>query len=539
MNAASESESAAGSPEAVDSGPVSSTDGPARAGLVLAALVTAALVCNINVASATVALPEIGTRFGASQTMLNLVGVGTGLGLAMSVLYLGALADRYGRKQLLLLGLALVVVSAALSALAPTIEVVAVARVFTGVAGGMAFPTTLSLITALWAAGPPRTGAIALWASVSGMASVAGSVIAGMLLEVLPWWSAFLISVPFAVIAIVLVVLVVPSHVGESPEPVDHPGGVLSAVGIACLVVGLSIVFAPGEEASGLLLLGVAAVVLALFAWRQRVAPNPLFDLRVARQRLFWVPATAGAIAFGGLVGAIFVGEQFMQNVLGYDPLEAGFAVVPAAVGLLAMAPLSARLVTRTGTRVTMLAGYGCVFVGFLTMLAWRENTAYPLVGAGFLAIGAGAAFVMTASSRSLTGSTPVTRVGMASATSDLQSDLGGAVIQAILGAILAAGFARSFAQLIADSGQAAAIGADVTSALQSSFASALQVADQYPQYREQIVEAARQSLEQGALGAYLVGAVAIVAGAALVVLLLPNRERELALQADAAANRE
>lgn len=507
-----------------------SAETPARAGLVLAALVTAALVCNINVASATVALPEIGDTFGASQTMLNLVGVGTGLGLAMSVLYLGALADRYGRKQLLLLGLTLVIVSAAVSALAPTIEVIVVARVFTGIAGGMAFPTTLSLITALWSAGPRRTSAIALWASVAGMASVAGSVLAGMLLEVLPWWSAFLISVPFALVALGLVAMAVPSHVGESQEPVDHAGGVLSVAGIAALVLGLSLVFAPGEQAVGGLLLAASVVILTLFFWRQRRAPNPLFDLAVARRRLFWVPASAGAIVFGGLVGAIYVGEQFMQNILGYDPLEAGFAVVPAAIGLLAMAPLSARLVTRTGTRTTMLAGYGFVFLGFLTMLAWREDTPYVLVGFGFLAIGAGAAFVMTASSRSLTGSTPVRRVGMASATSDLQSDLGGSVMQAILGAILAAGFASTFARLIADSGQAAAIGADVTSALQSSFASALQVADQYPQYRDDILEAARQSLEQGALGAYLVGAVAIVAGALLVVLVLPGRPREVEL---------
>ncbi len=521
----------------IDAAPDRSASGaPARSHLVLAALVIAALVCNINVASATVALPQIGDTFGASQTMLNLVGVGTGLGLAMSVLYLGAIADRYGRKQLLLLGLALVVVSAAVSALAPTIEVIVVARVFTGIAGGMAFPTTLSLITALWAAGPARTSAIALWAGVAGMASVAGSVLSGMLLEVLPWWSAFLISVPFALVAFTLVIVAVPSHVGESDEPVDHPGGMLSVAGIAALVLGLSLVFAPGEQGTGGLLLAAAAVLSALFFWRQATARHPLFDLSVARQRLFWVPATAGAIVFGGLVGAVYVGEQFMQNVLGYDPLEAGFAVVPAAVGLLTMAPLSARLVTRTGTRVTMLVGYGFVFVGFLTMLAWREDTPYVLVGFGFLVIGAGAAFAMTASSRSLTGSTPVRRVGMASATSDLQSDLGGSVMQAILGAILAAGFASTFSRLIADSGQAAAIGADVTVALQSSFASALQVADQYPQYRDDILEAARQSLEQGALGAYLVGAIAIVAGAVLVLLALPGRAAENALVESSAA---
>lgn len=508
---------------------------PARAPLVLSALVVAALVCNINVASATVALPEIGNEFGAPQTLLNLVGVGTGLGLSLSVLYLGALADRYGRKQLLMLGLVLTIVASGISAFAPSIEVIIGARIFTGVAAGMAFPTTLSLITALWAEGPGRTKSIALWASVSGMASVAGSVVAGMLLEVFWWGSAFLLAVPIAAIALVLVALAVPSHVGESRESVDHAGGVLSVIGIASLVLGVNVVFAPGEQPLGLALLGVAVVVLALFFWRQRRASNPLFDLAVARQRLFWVPATAGAIAFGGLIGAIFVGEQFMQNILEYDPMEAGFAVVPAAAGLLLVAPFSARLVTSRGTRVTMLCGYAFVFAGFLTMLSWREDTHYALVGFGFLVIGAGAAFVLTASSRSLTGSTPVHRVGMASATSDLQSDLGGSIMQSLLGAILAAGFARSFADLIASSGEASAISADVTRALQASYSSALQVAEQYPQYKDDILQAARQSLEQGALGAYFVGAIAIVAGAALVLFVLPNRTRELALTAERA----
>jgi hypothetical protein len=178
-----------------------------------------------------------------------------------------------------------------------------------------------------------------------------------------------------------------------------------------------------------------------------------------------------------------------------------------------------------------MLCGYAFVFAGFLTMLSWREDTHYALVGFGFLVIGAGAAFVLTASSRSLTGSTPVHRVGMASATSDLQSDLGGSIMQSLLGAILAAGFARSFADLIASSGEASAISADVTRALQASYSSALQVAEQYPQYKDDILQAARQSLEQGALAAYLVGAIAILIGAALVFFVLPNRARELSLK--------
>ncbi len=508
------------------------SDAPRRQGLVLGALVLGALVCNINLAAANIALPDIGDAFGAGQTELNLVAIGCSLGLAMSVLYLGAVADRYGRKQLLLLGLALTVVCSILAAFAPTVELLVAARICTGIAAGMAYPTTLSLITALWAPGPARTRAIALWSSVSAMASVAGSVAAGFLLEVLWWGSAFLLAAPIALVGLVLVAVAVPAHVAESSDPVDHLGGMLSVVAVASFVVGVSIVAAPGQTAAGGWLLGAAAVLAALFVWRQRTAASPLYDLRVARRRMFWVPAVAGMIVFGSLMGAMFVGQQFLQNVLGYDTLQAGLSVVPAAVGLLLIAPLSARLVSARGTRVTMLAGYGLVFAGFLTTLLWRQDTPYWLVGAGFFVIGCGAAFAMTPASRALTDSTPVRRVGMASATSDLQRDLGGSIMQALLGAILTAGFAHAFARAIAASSEAATVSADVVRALQASFASALHVADQYPQYRDAILTGARESLVSGALWAYLVGAVAILVGAAMVAVLVPSYQREQALLA-------
>lgn len=504
---------------------------PPRAGLVLTALLIAAVVCNINFAAATVALPDIGVSFTASQTQLNLVGLGTGLGLAMSVLYFGAIADRYGRKQLLLLGMVLTIVASLLSAFAPSIEILIGARVFTGLAAGMAYPTTLSLITALWADGPGRTGAIALWASIGGMASVAGGVVAGAVLAIASWNAAFLLSIPIAVIAIILIVVVVPSHVDESTDRVDHLGGVLSTVGIAAIVLGIGIVLAPGGAALGGVLLVVAVLFLALFVWRQLKARNPLYDLAVARRRLFWVPAVGGTIAFGALIGAMFVGEQFMQNILSYSPLGAGAAVIPAAAGLVLMAPLAARLVTGSGTRAAMLVGYALIIVAFLTMLAWREGTAYWLIGFGFLIIGAGAAFVVTASSRSLTSNTPVWRVGMASATSDLQNDLGGSIMQALLGAMLAGGFAAAFADLIAGSDEAGKVSSDVTQALQASFASAAHVAQQNPDFADEIMEAARQSLVAGSFGAYLIGAIAIVIGAIVVWLGLPSKTREAELR--------
>lgn len=511
----------------------STRDVPPRATLVLTALVGAALVCNLNIAAANVALPSIGNALDAAQVALNLVGVGAGLGLSMSVMYFGALADRYGRKQLLITGLSLIIIASLLSAFAPTIEVLIGSRIFTGIAAGMAFPTTLSLISALWAQGSKRTTAIAIWSSVGGMASVAGAILAGFLLTMFWWGSVFLLSVPLALISLFLVTRFVPSHIDETTEPVDHAGGILSTLGIAAFVLGISAVFAPHKTGIGLMLITLAVVLIALFIWRQRHAVNPLFDLTVAKRRTFWGPAVAGAIVFGGLIGAMFVGEQFMQNILGYSALQSGLSVVPAAVGLILMAPLSAQLVTKSGTRTTILTGYSLVLVGFITMLFWREGITYPLIGTAFFAIGCGVSFVTTASSRALTSSTPIRRVGMASATSDLQSDLGGSIMQALLGALLAAGFAQSFAKVIASTPQADSLSADVTNALQASYASAARVAEQYPQYHDGIIEAARHSLSAGATGAYLVGTIAIIIGFAIARFVIPSKEQEIKLLAD------
>src|SRR5687767_12848099 len=181
---------------------------PARAGMVLAALILVAGVANLNLSVANVALPDIGRHFDSSQTMLDLIAVGYSLGLAGTVLYLGALGDRYGRKMMLLLGLALSVPACLLAAFAPSDIVLFGARVLGGVSAGMAYPTTLALITALWA-GPGRTKAIALWSGIGGAISALGPVLAGALLEHYWWGSVFLVTLPLAFVALVMALVFV------------------------------------------------------------------------------------------------------------------------------------------------------------------------------------------------------------------------------------------------------------------------------------------------------------------------------------------
>jgi len=380
---------------------------PERPGLVLATLVMVASVANLNLSVANVALPEIGRAFDASQVGLDLIAVGYSLGLAASVLWFGALGDRYGRKMLLVAGLVLSVPACVVAAYAPNEQVLFLAR-FVGNLGGL-----LSVV-----------------------------LVAGVIL-----------AINFA--------------------PVPDKGA---------LVLGLALV-------------GVAAGIA--FVIRQRRAPNPLYDLRVAARRTFWVAAVAGIVIFGSLMGAMYVGQQFLQNVLGYDTMEAGAAILPAAVVMVLVAPRSAQLVESHGSRVTMLTGYVFVLLGFLTMLVlWREGVSYWAVGLGYAFVGAGVGFAGTPASHSLTGSVPITRVGMASGTADLQRDLGGAVMQSIFGALLTAGYATAMTKAISSSGQS------VTGATQNqlvmSFSSAVDTAQGFPKSATDAIVGAAHSRSSG-----------------------------------------
>jgi EmrB/QacA subfamily drug resistance transporter len=501
--------------------------GPKRPAAVLAALIAVAAVANLNLAVANVALPDIGRAFDASQTALNLVAVGYSLGLAASVLYLGALGDRYGRKMMLLLGMALSIPACLLAAFAPSIEVLFLARLLGGLSAGMAFPTTLALITALWS-GPGRTRSIALWSGIGGAISALGPLISGALLEHFDWGSVFVITLPLAFVALTMAWRYVPAHVNEATDPVDNLGGILSVLLVAALVLAINFAAVPDR---GTLAIGLGAIALAAtvaFAIRQRRASEPLYDLQVAGRRIFWVAALAGTIVFGTLMGAMFVGQQYLQNVLGYSTFDAGLAILPAAVGMVVVAPRSAKLVDARGARFTLLAGYLFCLLGFVVMLVlWTDGADYWRIGLGYLLVGVGVGFAGTPASRSLTGSVPVARAGMASGTADLQRDLGGAIMQSILGALLTAGYASAVGSAVAASPQADRISDTTQSELTKSFASASETAASYPQYTDQIVAAAKTSFLQGDDWAYTAGIVAILIGAAVVYKLFPKRDRE------------
>ncbi len=202
-------------------------------------------------------------------------------------------------------------------------------------------------------------------------------------------------------------------------------------------------------------------------------------------------------------------------------------------MAMVIVAPRSAVLVEARGARFTLLFGYVFVFGGFLTMLLlWGESSSYLVVALGYTLVGIGVGFAGTPASRSLTGSVPVTRAGMASGTADLQRDLGGAIMQSIFGALLTAGYAAAVAAALAGAPPNPDLTTSVQNQLTMSFAGAAEVAEQYPQYSTQIIAAAQESFLAGDQWAYLAGIVAVLLGATLVFFKFPHHDEERRLLA-------
>jgi len=503
---------------------------PERGGLVLAALILVAAVANLNLSVANVALPDIGESFDSSQTMLNLVAVGYSLGLAASVIWLGAIGDRYGRKLMIVIGLCLSVPASLVAGFAPSDTVLFAARVVGGISAGLAYPTTLALITALWA-GPARTKSIALWSALGGGIAALGPLVSGALLEQFDWSSVFLVTLPLVAVALFMAIRFVPANVNEATEPVDNLGGILSVVLVGSLIMAINFMPVPNEGTLAVTLLIVAVAAAIAFVLRQRRAENPLYDLRIASRTTFWVAALAGIIVFGSLMGAAFVNQQYLQNVLGYSTIEAGASILPAVLFMVLVAPRSAKLVESHGSRLTLLAGQALILLSFAGMLLlWGEDAQYWKVALPLCFLGAGVGLAGTPSSNSLTGSVPVTRVGMASGTADLQRDLGGALMTSVFGALLTAGYASAMGAAIAGSGTHVT---DSTQAqLQLSFASAENLAAKHPANADQILAAAKQSFLDGDQWAYTAALVAVLVGMSLVFFVFPRKDEEEALRA-------
>ena len=287
-------------------------------------------------------------------------------------------------------------------------------------------------------------------------------------------------------VALFLALRNIPAHVNETTEQVDNFGGILSVILVGTFVLAINFITMAQYKTVAIELLVVAVIAAVVFVIRQRRAKSPLYDLKLAARPTFWVAAVAGIIIFGSLMGAMFIGQQYMQDVLGFGTVQSALPALFAGACMILAAPRSAKMVESIGSRATLLRGYVFILIAFLIMLLfWKEGTSFWVVVIAFMFVGVGIGLSGTPASRSLTGSVPAMKAGMASGTADLQRDLGGAIFNSLFGALLAAGYAAAMTAAIAATPEGAEAPPAAISGLTMSYAGAQTVAAEYPQYAD------------------------------------------------------
>jgi EmrB/QacA subfamily drug resistance transporter len=413
-----------------------------RRWIILGVLITSlmAIVLDntvLNVALKTIAEPGVG--LGASQSQLEWGINSYTLVFAGLLFTFGVLGDRIGRKRMLMIGLVAFGFFSLVTAYAQTPDQLIWARAAMGLAAAAVMPQTLSIISNVFdPAERPR--AIGIWAMAVGIGVAIGPVVGGLLLAHFWWGSVFLLNVPFTAAGAAAVWLIVPESKNPDPGTIDFVGVLASIAGLVLLVYGI---IQGGEKGSWVHadVLGPTAAglaILAFFAWYEARVRYPSLDVRLFRNPTLSSAIGALALVFFGLMGALFFLSFYLQSVRGYSPLHAGLLSLPFAAGQLLMAPRSAGLMRRFGTRAVVASGLLVVTVALAGYQMLGLTTPIWVLAGLFLIQGAGMGTVMPPSTEAVMSVVPRERAGSGSALTNTARQVAGALGVAVLGSILA-----------------------------------------------------------------------------------------------------
>ncbi|MEN9507028.1 MAG: hypothetical protein RI958_2954 [Actinomycetota bacterium] len=471
-----------------------------------------------------VAIPTLARELDATTSELQWIVDSYALVFAGLLLACGGLGDRFGRKRVMQIGMALFGLFSAWAAFTDSSGTLIAARGLMGVGAALVFPGTLAILIDVFRDPTERAKAIGAWSAVSGAAVAFGPVSGGFLLEHFWWGSVFLINIPIVAVALVLQAVYVPESKDPGADRLDIAGFVLSISFVSLLVY--TIIEGPHRgwthPATIGGFLGTAALVGA-FVVRERLAHHPLLDVRVFRDMRVTAATTSILIAFFSLFGFTFLVTQYFQFVRGYDPLESGLRTVPFAVGAGITAPIAARLALRFGPK--RIVPIGLAFMGVAQIWAgtFAVDSAYfgPVVGSMML-MACGLSLVTSPSSESVMGSLPREMAGVGSAINDTSREIGGTLGVAIIGSIFASTYGPRIVELLTPFGLPDAAVAAAEESVGAAFAVAEQTGD--AQAAGAIREIASSSFLDGFQAACTtVGIVALV-GSLLALRFLPAR---------------
>ena len=411
---------------------------------ILVALSLATTIVQFDQSGMTLALPHIQAELGATTQQLQWVMDAYSLALASVVLTAGAVSDRYGRRKVFLLGIAVLAAGSLIGALAPDTNVVIAGRALMGVGGAMFMPGTLSIITHVFDR-VTRPTAIGIWGAVTSLGVIVGPLISGVVLQIWHWRGIFVLNVVMAAIAFTGAAALVPESRDPHPRRLDIPGAVLAGAGLFGVIY--AVIHSSSDGATSPVVLaaaGVGAAALVLFWLHSTRGEASMFDLGVARNPAFRGAALAAAVTMFTMAGLLFMITQQFQLVDGFGVLLAGVAVLPMAGGALVASLLVPLLVKRLEVRTVVLLG-----LALMGAAAAAYGLAQPIRGylpslIVLILLGMGNGGVMVVSNDLLMSSGPKSRSGLISSMNDTVQEVGTALGIAVLGAVLASQYAVS-----------------------------------------------------------------------------------------------
>jgi EmrB/QacA subfamily drug resistance transporter len=499
----------------------------ARRWWTLAFLNVSLLVIGLDNTVLNVALPTLQRDLHAGTTQLQWIIDAYVLVFAGMLLICGSLGDRFGRKGALTIGLALFGTGSLLASFSHSWLELAALRAVMGLGGALIMPATLSILTDVFR-GPERAKAIAIWASTGALAVAVGPVLGGWLIEHFWWGSVFLINVPVVAIGLIGGTYAVPTSRDPQAPPLDPAGAALSVVGLASLLYG--IIEAPTYGWSSPIIVGAVAlglVVLTGFIAVEVRSSHPMLDVRFFANPRFTAASLSVTVVYFGLFGFVFVRTQYLQDVLGYNPLQAGIRVAPIAIVLALGAQISPTLVRRIGTKLVVAAGMLIIAAGLVVAGTTTEKSGYGLVLITILLTGSGMGLTISPATESIMGSIPRAKAGVGSAMNDTTRQAGGALGVAVMGSVLASRFSSHLAPAVAGR----ADGPVLRTSVEAAFAAARAMGGA-PGHA--LAQSARAAFVSGMDAGVVVAAVIAASGAVGALLFLPARARSQATTGDA-----
>jgi len=412
--------------------------GPRRKWFTLVAVSFGLFMIMLDNTVVNVALPTIQQDLDADLSELQWIVAGYALAFAALMLTGGKVADAYGRRLIFVLGIVIFTLASLWCGLADSGEMLIAARVVQGAGAALMNPATLSIIAATF---PPaeRGAAIGIWAGVSALALAIGPLVGGLLTEHLGWNWIFFVNIPVGILGIAASFLLIDESKDETHERLDLPGLITSGIGLFALTYGLIEANEYGWSSARIVgAFATAAVALVVFLLLERHQRAPMLPLDLFRNRTYTGANTVMLLVALAMFGVFFFVSLYMQNILGFSPVQTGAAFLPMTVLIILIAPIAGRTTDRIGSRSLMTIGMLLVAAELLYFSRLEADSTFWNLLPGLLVGGAGMAMTMTPSAAAATRAVPVDKAGVGAAVLNAFRQVGGSLGIALMGAIMA-----------------------------------------------------------------------------------------------------